>query len=325
MLTTKPLSMENEPENKSKKEPESVPKNDITQTDIGGEKKIEIKAAPTKYHKDLNHKDGYLNCLTDKQKQALKDIKIKITEEKIVLEGYFDPEAETQDLILLRFLRARNFEVKKAYKLLSDDIAWRKDKDVKSLKKKTEREVLGCDPKLMHTHLPVWHQGCDKQGRPVIYKIFGNFQIWEVTKHTSLEKLIDHHLWQMESYMDLTRENSKKFRHIVETVTVVVDAKDWRLSLFTKEATKFLYRISKVDSDHFPERMGRLIVVNAPYLLSVAWKVIRGWLDPKTQKKVQIVRGPNEYEPILKDWISESSLCDEYGGKAKSLRVTQNR
>eukprot|EP00466_Bigelowiella_natans_P009741 jgi/Bigna1/137800/aug1.41_g12508 len=267
-----------------------------------------------------SHARTLIGFLNEKQEDAMKSLDAKLNEAKLDLPS----SSEEREQTLCRFLRARKFDVEKSFKMLKDDIDWRKEKDVVALKAQSEKEVLKCDPALLHHYLPVWHQGVDKQNNPVVYKKFGNFEIWNVTKETTIENLVDYHLWQMEHYVDLIHENTKKCDHLVETLTMVIDAKDWRLSLFTNESTKFLYRISKIDSDHFPERLGRLIVVNAPYVLSVAWKVIRGWLDPKTQQKIQIVRGPEEYEPVLKGLIDEAELCEEYGGKAKCTYVPTN-
>ena len=30
------------------------------------------------------------------------------------------------------------------------------------------------------------------------------------------------------------------------------------------------------DSDHYPERLGQLVLINAPSVLSIAWRVIQG-------------------------------------------------
>lgn len=41
-----------------------------------------------------------------------------------------------------------------------------------------------------------------------------------------------------------------------------------------------------VDNLHYPERLDQLIIVNAPTTLSMAWRIISGWLDPATTAKV---------------------------------------
>lgn len=270
------------------------------------------------YPKEAEIKDGCVGCLTKEQKGALEDIEKKVTSEKLDLEPWTNPPMETRQHLLCRFLRARKFNVNKAFDMLKSDIKWREEEKVVDLRTLTEKEVLGCDPKVLLEGLPMWQQGHDKQGRPVIYKKFGNFEVWKLTEHTSLDHLVRHHLWGMVKYVGQCRQNTKETKKMVETLTIVFDAAGWRLGLMTGDAMRYLKRIAGIDSDHFPERLGNIVVVNAPYILAVAWKIIRTWLDAKTQKKIQIVRGPTEYEPILKGLIDTDQLCEEYGGQAKA-------
>lgn len=270
------------------------------------------------YPESANYKSEYLGCLDAKQKEALVQIRDEVKKQGLDLSPWISSPEETEDHLLLRFLRARKFNVKKSLSMLQKDLEWRDEKKVLSLRDAKEEQVLGCSLSIFSPLLPIWHQGHDRVGRPVIYKKFGSFEIWKITQHTSLENLVMHHVWSMERYMALCRANTKRLGYMVETVTLVIDAAGWGLSLFTREATSYLRQISNIDSDHFPERLGRIIVVNAPYLLSVAWKVISAWLDVKTREKIQILRGPYYYEPVLKELIDPDQLSEEYGGNAKS-------
>ena len=56
---------------------------------------------------------------------------------------------------------------------------------------------------------------------------------------------------------------------------VIVDAAGWHPGLFDKTAFRVLRSMAALDADHYPERLGRLIVVNAPRLLAFAWRAPR--------------------------------------------------
>lgn len=43
------------------------------------------------------------------------------------------------------------------------------------------------------------------------------------------------------------------------------------------------------DSDHYPERLGTMIIINAPSVLSFAWRIIQGFLDAVTKEKINIL------------------------------------
>jgi hypothetical protein len=46
--------------------------------------------------------------------------------------------------------------------------------------------------------------------------------------------------------------------------------------------------MASTDGDHYPERLGTCIVINAPFMLSFAWKIIQGFLDDVQKAKIGI-------------------------------------
>lgn len=79
------------------------------------------------------------------------------------------------DVILLKFLRARDFDVKKAFVMLKNTLIWRKQYNVDAL----IEEDLGDDLEkvvFMHCH--------DKEGHPVCFNVYGEFQNKELYNKT---------------------------------------------------------------------------------------------------------------------------------------------
>jgi hypothetical protein len=64
-----------------------------------------------------------------------------------------------------------------------------------------------------------------------------------------------------------------------------------------------------------------MVIVNAPWTLAVAWKIIRGWLDARTQQKIQIVRGRDQYLPILRGLMDDDAIPDAYGGTGGPVKL----
>ncbi|CAN0896165.1 PATL3 [Linum grandiflorum] len=74
---------------------------------------------------------------------------------------------EKSDVILLKFLRARDFKVKEAFTMIKNTVSWRKEFGVDSLLE----EDLGNELDKV-----VFMKGVDREGHPVCYNVFGGFQ-----------------------------------------------------------------------------------------------------------------------------------------------------
>jgi hypothetical protein len=47
--------------------------------------------------------------------------------------------------------------------------------------------------------------------------------------------------------------------------------------------------------------LGRLYIVNAPYVFSACWTIVKGWLDEKTRKKITVMS--NGHQKVLLEHI----------------------
>ena len=61
------------------------------------------------------------------------------------------------------------------------------------------------------------------------------------------------------------------------------------------------------------------MIVNAPWVFTGVWTVIKGFLDEKTRKKIHIIGG--SYKTELKKYVDEDQLADFLGGKNSSTLV----
>jgi len=85
---------------------------------------------------------------------------------------------------------------------------------------------------------------------------------------------------------------------------------------------EFLGAISKISQEHYPERAGKICVLNAPGWFSMMWNVIKLMLHPNTQKKVFIL-SESAAKTTMKTLIKEDSVPVEYGGTLEYSPGTQ--
>ena len=208
---------------------------------------------------------------------------------------------ETPSFLCQRFLRARNFDVDKALEMLTEDLQWREDYGILHLRQQQPADFCkGFDPNELFARLPILLEGIDNLHRPVIYKMFGAAcEISTLLKTTDEATLIRYHIWQNEQSLMELRRLSEKYQHNIETWQIVIDAAGWHLGLANSASMSFLKAIASIDSAHYPERLGRLTVVNAPWTLSGVWRVIRLWLDERQKKKIAIMSWQSAWEPYL--------------------------
>lgn len=62
--------------------------------------------------------------------------------------------------------------------------------------------------------------------------------------------------------------------------------------------------------NYFPDTAGVILMLNAPFLFSSFWSLVKRWLDPVSAKKVRFVS-----QKDLLQYIDGDSLPQEYGGK----------
>jgi hypothetical protein len=60
------------------------------------------------------------------------------------------------------------------------------------------------------------------------------------------------------------------------------------LSHLSGEVKRLLGVITKYDQDNYPEMLGHICVINAPWVFRTIWSVVKGMLDPRTQSKIEV-------------------------------------
>lgn len=150
-------------------------------------------------------------------------------------------EDERSDVILLKFLRARDFKVKEAFTMLKNTVQWRKENKIDEL---VSEDLEGSEfEKLVFTH------GVDKQGHVVIYSSYGEFQNKEI--FSDKEKLSKFLKWRIQFQEKCVR--SLDFSPEAKSSFVFVS--DFRNApgLGKRALWQFIRRAVKQFEDNYPE------------------------------------------------------------------------
>jgi hypothetical protein len=58
------------------------------------------------------------------------------------------------------------------------------------------------------------------------------------------------------------------------------------VSMFNKRVQNLVKLGSSIAQDYYPEQLGQLMIVNAPWVFTGIWAVVKTFLDEKTRKKI---------------------------------------
>lgn len=160
---------------------------------------------------------------------------------------------------------------------------------------------------------PQYYHKQDKDGRPLYIEQLGKLdlkKLYEVTTpERQMQKLVvEYEKFQRERLPVCTAEKGE----LVETSCTIMDLKGVGISQFWK-VSGYVQEASNIGQHYYPETMGKLYIINASYMFTTVWHVIKGWLDPVTQEKIKILGSGSEKE--LLEQIPAENLPASLGGK----------
>ncbi|KAI3464328.1 hypothetical protein Pfo_020991 [Paulownia fortunei] len=211
---------------------------------------------------------------------------------------------DRSDVILLKFLRARDFKVKESFAMLKNTIKWRRDFNVDELLK----EDLGDDLEKV-----VFMHGHDKEGHPVCYNVYGEFQNKELYAKTFAdeEKRKKFLRWRIQ-FLERSIRKLDFSPGGINTIFQVSDLKNSpgpgkrELRIATKQALQIL-------QDNYPEFVAKQVFINVPWWYLAFYTMISPFLTQRTKSKF-VFTGPTKTAETLFKYISPEQVPTQYGG-----------
>lgn len=243
---------------------------------------------------------GTIGDLSPKQADVLKNFREKV---KDVLRPGDD------DRFLLRWLRARSFDLRKSEIMLRNHMEWRKKMNLEKLK--DEFKV----PEVIQKYDGGGVFGHDKDGCPVWIYTIGRLDPKGLLRAAKKSDIINDKLVTLEKIFDIFKEESEKRGKVVDQVVVIEDLDQLGMRHLWKPGIELFTEALSIYEAHYPEILKTGIVINAPRIFPIAFNLVKPFLSEETLKKIKIL-GKDYKEELLKH-IDADQLPVYYGGTCR--------
>ncbi|CAO3630707.1 unnamed protein product [Cunninghamella blakesleeana] len=221
---------------------------------------------------------------------------------------------DNPDAVVLRFLRARKWDLDAGYNMLVNCLRWRlvmRVDDITALGETgLQKELEKLKPGMGESFLDNLHSnkavlgGPDKDGRGIAY-INVRFHKKEDQDFETIKLLT---LYVMETSRMVVHQP-------VESCCIVFNLEGFTLANMDFDFVKFLLGCFEA---YYPETLGSCLIHKAPWVFSTVWSMITPLLDPVVASKIHFTKNINE----LSGYVPMDVLPDFLTGKSEIKKGT---
>ncbi|XP_040974058.1 phosphatidylinositol/phosphatidylcholine transfer protein SFH9 isoform X1 [Gossypium hirsutum] len=215
---------------------------------------------------------------------------------------------------LLRFLKARKFDLDKTVQMWEDMLNWRKENGVDTIL----QDFVYDEYEAVQRCYPHGYHGVDKQGRPVYIERLGKIDPTKLMKVTTVDRFLKYHVQGFEkAFVEKFPACSIAAKRHIDSTTTILDVQGLNWMSFGKVAHDLVMRMQKIDGDNYPESLHQMYIVNAGNGFKLLWNTAKSFLDPRTTAKIQVLG--NKFHNKLLESIDPSQLPEFLGGTCSCL------
>ena len=247
---------------------------------------------------------GFYDELNQTQFDALQKWKSQLKEGNVI-----DNFEIYDDLFLLRFLRARKFDLEKTMLMFKKFLQWRIDMNVDDLRENYQLEHL-IEVKKLYPH---GYHRTDKIGRPIYIELYDKTDVNELFKITTEDKMVKYYIKQYERQVKyIFPACSAVVKRPVEQSCTILDANGIGVFSLVGPIKGFVKLASDIGQDYYPEMLGKMTIINVGFFFRAIWTMVKSFIDAKTQAKISLLK--SDYQKELLNLIDADKLPKFLGG-----------
>lgn len=212
---------------------------------------------------------------------------------------------------LVRYLRARQWDVQKASEMMRATARWREQFDLQGLRSGKYNDTIAME----NSTGKMYCRGFDQLGRPIIYmkpRKENSTDLVGPVRHLAycMERAIaciDRQLSTGRLCGDINDTRSRK-------IVLFIDFSE--VSLSTAPPISVSRDCVTMLQDHYPERLGQAFIIDHPWVVSAFFKALSPFVDPVTKEKfVFFTEDKQERKARMCQYFDLNTVETEFGGR----------
>jgi len=143
--------------------------------------------------------------------------------------------------------------------------------------------------------------------------MIGEINVTELFLNTNEERLLKYYVKEYEKLINFRNPAcSKASGKLIEQTLSILDMKDEASKFMFGKTKEFVKITSNMAQNYYPEILGQMFIINAPFSFKALWSMFKSFVDEKTRKKITIEG--SSYKRKLLDLVDPNNLPSFFGG-----------
>jgi len=238
---------------------------------------------------------------TESELKLIQELKNKISDLELLSDEFLDPKN------LIRFIRVKNGDVNAAEVMVRENVKFYESHDIEA--------VLTAEyPKDFYEFWPSYILAVDDDGGPIAHVPLGKWDSQAYSKNK--EEYFLYNLKGFETVWGLQLKNSKG-KDYIPGFSIIVDLEGlgWK-QYRCYDGINGILRLLRLFESTYPETLKKAVIVNAPSIFGLFWKLVRPIFSEATQKRITVLGGDKtEWIKSISEFAKPNQFPKHYGGE----------